>query len=894
MRPNLHSPFARLIRPLLMVACGWSWSAAFVVDARAAAAGAPGAVQTMLKQHCVECHDADSKKGGLDLTALAFNLDSPAEFNLWVKVHDRVRDGEMPPKKKPQPAARETAAFLGELSNRLTETDRRHIAQSGRATRRRLNRYEYENTVRDLLQSPWLPLRDALPEDGLAYRYNKIGDALDISHVQMARYLATADTALRGAMVPQADRPKPSVVRYYTRDQRSYTGPMTFSVFNTAPERATFPVLGFAGQADVRAGKAPISFGTNDPAKRELEGVGVVAGSYEPLEPKFNQFRAPVAGRYKLRFHGYTVWVGPGPTNKWFIPDLDNVSKGRRSEPITVYSEVPPNLLRRLGAFDVTPEPGVKELDVHLLAGETIRPDPARLFRSRPGPGRWQNPLAEKDGQPGVVFRWLEVEGPIYDTWPTPGHQLLFGSLPIANQKPAAPAAPSGGTNTARANRRFKPAPGVEVLSTKPAADAEPLLRHFVSAAYRRPVSGAESQRFLPLISKAMEAGNSFTDSMIAGYTAVLCSPEFLGLEEKPGTLDDYALASRLSYFLWNTAPDAELREAARRGRLHRPEVLRAQTDRLLNDPRSRRFVEAFLDYWIDLRKMEGTAPDATLYPDYYLDDHLTESALEETRAFFAELIRGNLPARNLVSSDFAMLNERLAVHYGLPRFEGALHRKVPIPADSPRGGLITHASVLKVTANGTTTSPVLRGVWIMERIVGQAPPPPPPSVPAVEPDIRGAVTLRQQLAKHRTQESCNACHAKIDPAGFALENFDVMGGWRERYRADGGDAKPDPGIGKGGQKFTFHSALPVDASGELPDGRPFTDIRDFKRLLLADQRQLARNLARQLTVYATGAPVHFSDRTEIERMLDRTAKGQFGVRSLIHELVQSRLFREK
>lgn len=188
---------------------------------------------------------------------------------------------------------------------------------------------------------------------------------------------------------------------------------MKFSVFNTAPERATFAVLGIRAQPEVRAGTAPITVGSTNAELRELEGVGVVAGSYEPLEPKFNNFRAPTAGRYRLRFNAYSVWVGPGASNKWFIPNLDEVSSGRRSEPITIYSEVPPNLLRRLGKFDVTPEPAVKEPEVWLLAGETIRPDPARLFCSRPGPTRWQNPLAERDGQPGVVFRWMEVEGPL-------------------------------------------------------------------------------------------------------------------------------------------------------------------------------------------------------------------------------------------------------------------------------------------------------------------------------------------------------------------------------------------------------------------------------------------------------------------------------------------------
>ena len=205
----------------------------------------------------------------------------------------------------------------------------------------------------------------------------------------------------------------------------------------------------------------------------------------------------------------------------------------------------------------------------------------------------------------------------------------------------------------------------------------------------------------------------------------------------------------------------------------------------------------------------------------------------------------------------------------------------------------MTQAAVLKVTANGTTTSPVLRGAWIMERILGQKPPPPPPGVPAVEPDIRGAVTIRQQLDKHRTQETCAVCHSKIDPPGFALENFDVMGGWRDRYRAMG-DGVPEKGLAKSGQKFAFHLALPVDATGELPDGRKFRDIREFKQLLLDDEKPVARNLARQLAIYATGAPVRFGDRAAIEQVLQRASASHYGVRALVLEVVQSDLFVNK
>jgi len=866
--------------------------------------GAGPEVRAFLEKHCTECHDAETKKGDLDLTALKLELANPTNFSKWVLVHDRVVAGEMPPKKKARPAAAELEAFAKSLASSLIEAEQARVAREGRATQRRLNRYEYENALRDLLHAPWLQVRDSLPEDGEAHRFNKIGDALDVSHVQMARYLNAADYALRQAMATHATRPETVTKRYYARDQRSYTGPMKFSVFNTAPERATFPVLGFKGQADVRRGDAPLT--STNKEERELEGVGVVASAYEPIEPKFNQFRAPVAGHYKLRFNAYSVWVGPGPSNKWFIPNLDDISKGRRDEPITITAETPPRLLRKLGDLDVTPDPGVHELDVWLLAGEMIRPDAGRLFRSRPGATRWQNPLAEKDGQPGVVFRWLEVEGPIYDQWPTAGHKLMFANLPMVNRKVetnevARPRRRRAETNVVEqagdTNRfrfqRFIPPPGVEVISKKPMRDAEPLLREFIGQAYRRPTDDTDVKRFLPVIQSALKKGNSFTDAMIAGYTAVLCSPEFVCLDEKPGRLNDYALASRLSFFLWNSSPDDELRRCATKNELHQPDVLRAQTERLLSDPKSRRFVDAFLDYWLDLRKILATAPDGTLYPDYYLDDLLTESALEETQSFFVELLRRDLPARNLVTSDFAMLNERLAAHYDLPPVQGVALRRMALPKDSPRGGLMTQAAVLKVTANGTTTSPVLRGAWIMERILGQKPPPPPPSVPAVEPDIRGAVTIRQQLEKHRTLESCNVCHAKIDPAGFALENFDVMGGWRERYRAEG-EGEPAKGLAKSGQKFAFHYALPVDSSGELPDGRRFRDIREFKKLLLDNEEQLARNLTQQLVVYATGAPIRFSDRQAIAKIVARRKAEEYGVRSLVHEIVQSDLFLNK
>ncbi len=836
-----------------------------------------GAVSPFLEKNCVECHDADAKKGGLDLTALKSDLTDPKSFETWVKIFDRTTNGEMPPKKKPRPDASQKAAYLGDLSTLLLRQDTARIAAEGRTVERRMNRHEYENAVRDLLQAPWLDLKEILPEDTEAFRFNKTGQALDVSHVQLQRYLTAAEEGLRSAFISSVEKPDGSTMRHYARQQGSYTGKMKFSEFNQSPERATFPTLGFAGQPDVRRGDAKLTVGKSDPKLRDEEGVGVVHGAYEPVEPSFSTFQAPADGRYKLKLCGHSVWVGPGkPTGKgptrWYIPDLDDISKGRRPEPVTVYALKHQRVLRRIGNVDFNPDPTVNELDVVLEAGETIRIDAVRFYRSRPGASRAQNPLATPEGQPGLVMRWIEVEGPIAPKWPAAPYAVLFDNLPA---KPAV-------GSLLRYDVETKDAP----------KDAERLLRRFVKLAYRTPVSAQEEVRFLPLILGAMKSGSTFAEAMLTGYTAVLCSPSYLYLQEKPGRLDDYALAARLAYFLWNSPPDAQLRSLAAAGTLHDPKTLRAQTERLLADPRSARFVETFTDYWLDLRKAGANDPDNLLYPDYYLDDHLVESARDESHATFAEMIRGNLPARNIVDADFVFVNERLAALYELPPVAGAKLQKVTLPKDSVRGGFMTQAAVLKVTANGTTTSPVIRGAWIMERVLGRKPPPPPPSVPAVEPDTRGAVTIRQQLDKHRTLESCSSCHTQIDPPGFALENFDVMGGFRERYRALDGKT-PEVGIGKNGQKYAFHNALAIETYGDL-DGKKFKDIREFKKIVAADERQLARNIIGQLTVYATGAPVGFADRPKVETILDQAKEGHYGVRNLIHGLVSSELFLNK
>jgi hypothetical protein len=311
----------------------------------------------------------------------------------------------------------------------------------------------------------------------------------------------------------------------------------------------------------------------------------------------------------------------------------------------------------------------------------------------------------------------------------------------------------------------------------------------------------------------------------------------------------------------------------------------------MLKDPRSNRFVDDFLDGWLGLDEIDATTPDPTLYPEY--GDTLRQAMLAETRLFFRELIDRNLAARNFIDSDFTFVNRRLAHHYGLPEVSGEQMRRVKLPADSARGGLMTQASILKVTANGTLTSPVKRGHWVLDSLLGMPPKPPPPTISALEPDIRGAVTIRETLAKHRDVASCASCHQYIDPPGFALESFDPIGGFRHRYRTTGkGDWTNHRLMGRHVREYRW--GLHVDATGITADGQKFNGIRHFRDLLLGQEEQVARNFVSQLITYATGAEAQFADRAEVERILASAKADGYLVRDLLHAVAQSRLFLNK
>ena len=347
------------------------------------------------------------------------------------------------------------------------------------------------------------------------------------------------------------------------------------------------------------------------------------------------------------------------------------------------------------------------------------------------------------------------------------------------------------------------------------------------------------SGRFFARVRARLDKNYSFEEALRVGLKGVLVAPDFLFLRERstasgkegqPALLDEFALASRLSYFLWSSMPDEELLTLAEQGRLRQPGTLRDQVERMLKDERAKAFTDNFAGQWLSLRSIDATMPEQMLYPEY--DDILKVAMVKEVLLFFDEVLKNDLSVTNFVASDFSMLNARLARHYGIPDVEGLDFRRVALPPESHRGGVLTMAGVLKVTANGTTTSPILRGSWVLDRILGTPPPKPTVDVEAVDPDIRGATTIRTQLAKHRQDAQCAGCHARIDPHGFALENFDVIGGWRENYRKlnEGEPATVN------GRRVRYLPGPPVETADVLDDGRPLCGDRRIQAAPAAEQ----------------------------------------------------------
>lgn len=817
----------------------------------------------LVEKSCLECHDADTHKGGLDLTALKSDLADRTAREQWVRIHDRVEKGEMPPKPEDLDG-HDRAAMVGALDASLLEADLRDVREHGRGPLRRLNRGEYEQNLRDVLQLPDLDIRDILPEDREGRRFNKTSEMLDMSRVQLTAYLDAAEAALRAAMVTESA--PPPVVKKRIVGTELFPGTGTFgnreAMFFARDDKAIdWEKKPKKKQKPDDAKTEKTHDAVKDAATDETVEMALFRSASWPYLGIPKGFVANQAGRYKVRISARAVLQQSGFTLLPAKAPVPMTFRTRKPAGVDIINEVRADG----GVIDVQREKRTYETVIRLRAGESFEysllglPMPLAMNPNGSAPSYRYPPFPE-GGQPGIAVQSLEVEGPLApESWPPPSHRVLFDNL--------------------RADESPKDV----------SEEAHRLLRRFVKIAAREPVAEDDLRMFDALIAQRLAKGTPFSEAMLAGYKAFLASSDFIYLRE-PSRDDHFAIASRLSHFLTESRPDVRLLELASKKQLREPRVLREETSRLIAGDGFERFVKNFTDCWLGLRHIRRDDPDVRLFPEYRFDEYLVESMERETRAFFTAMIRENLPATALVKADFVFANDRLAKHYQLPPVIGSAVRKVSLPAGSPFGGLLTQGAILKVSANGSTTSPVVRGAWVMERLLGQPPPPPPASVPAVEPDIRGAKTIRDLLALHTKSKTCAGCHAKFDPVGLALENFDILGGWRVRYRGVE-EGERVTGIDRAGHDFSYTLAATVDAAGKLLDGRTFKDVHDLKTILAADPRQLGRNLLHQFTIYATGTPVRYSDRREIETLLDACAKDGYRMRDLLLALVQSPIF---
>ncbi|QDS89263.1 hypothetical protein EC9_34600 [Rosistilla ulvae] len=514
-------------------------------------------------------------------------------------------------------------------------------------------------------------------------------------------------------------------------------------------------------------------------------------------------------------------------------------------------------LLAWVGAFEATEDPKETTVEAWLNKGDMleIRPGDLTLKAGRFANGQIGTGEGGPQDVPGVAIDWIEVERFHPHADDAQVQQFLFGKHAVkTNQDPAK----------------------AELKLDDPKKEIGRLMALFARRAFRRPVPWEDVVPYVQMAHQTLDDSGDPIEALKTGYRALLCSPRFLYFQEQPGRLDDHAIATRLSYMLQGSSPDVELMKLAAAGKLRNREVLLQQIDRLLEGPGGRQFIRDLADQWLDLHLIDFTEPDRRLYPGF--DVIVQQSMLDETHRYLEEMLREDLPIGLIIDSDFTFLNSRLARYYKIDGVKGDVLERVALKPEVHRGGLLTHGSIMKVTANGTTTSPVIRGVWVSERLLGREIPPPPESIPAIEPDVRGAKSIRELLAKHTSDASCASCHRDIDPPGFALENFDPSGRWRTKY----------------GNPRKKNKMPPIDAGFTMPDGREFKDLQSFQELVLENPERLAANVVGKLIAFGTGAHPRFADREAVDQIVQQTADSGYGFRSLIEATITSPLFLNK
>ncbi|QEG01666.1 Planctomycete cytochrome C [Stieleria maiorica] len=768
---------------------------------------------TFLQQNCLDCHDGSEGEGGFDLNRLQpddlTGSSAPKNLATWVRVIDRIADGEMPPSEYGEVDTDQKTRFLKTTSKSIDNLVSSHHQSLGRVLSRRLTNQQLERTLGDLFAIA-APLSQLMPDEQRTDGFRNIADAQSMSHYHLEDHLRVVDAALDLAFAR-------------LRDNQDET------VIDLPAERI----------ANKRPGQR-----NRDPELRQ--GAAVIWSGGVSFYGRISRSTVDKPGWYRITLDASSLKM-PDDRGLWC-----SIRSGK------CVSNAP--LMHWVGAFEATESPKTFTFTAwieedHMLE---IRPADVTLKKASFKGGQIGFGEGEPQNVPGVAMHALTIER-IY-----PGgdraavKHALFGDLDVRYD---------------RKSKRF------ELRSDTPAEDLKKRLHDFAAAAFRSPVTPEVLQPYTRLIDRGIKDNDDPIDVLRQAYRAVLCSPRFIYFTEAPGRLSDHAVANRLSYMLTGKAPDTELRGAADAGRLSDPAEIVAQTRRLLDSQTLQYFINDFSDQWLDLADIDFTEPDRRMHRDF---DLVVQNAMVgETRRYLETLIVENQPARMLVDSDFTWLNNRLARYYDIQADIAPSQWKRVSIADHPfRGGLMTHGSILKVTANGSNTSPVVRGVWICDRLLGIPIPDPPANVPAIEPDVRGATTVRQILEKHRSQTECASCHAKIDPPGFALEHFDAAGKWRDHYLTRKGKS--------------YKKGPPVDSAYRLADGREFDSFVAFRNLAADDDHRIARNFAAQLLIYATGHEITFADRKTLDQIVSLTTADGYRLRSLIEAVVTSHTFLTK
>ena len=775
-------------------------------------------MQSYLETYCVKCHDGKSDKSDFRIDNLSHKVGFE-QTPQWREIVERISSGEMPPKKeKKRPSAEDSTQVVEWLSTRLIEGEYARLAARGPVNYNRLTRDEYVNTIRDLLGVQFDAADPGgLLEDAEWHGFERLGSVMTLSPSNIEKYLAAGELVLNEAY-PVKSKPQMSGTK------RTYVETQIAEPHRTnLKERGLFDKIRFEMWPGV------------------LFRYSNLESNLMVLDP----------GVYEL---SYTLSGLRAP--------------GARPPRLMVYEEKLDRVLYEQDVIAPEDKPITVTFRTHLPKG----PPTIHVFNDIPGPsnlprsgrhgnkpfistkdGRlpWQMKLTDEQGQPRYSFLILDTiswRGPIIED------------------------------DVAKRRAEYLPA-----LSTDLAQVREGLSR-LARRAFRRPVGEAEMDRYVGIVKAELASGEKVPDAVKVGMLSILNSKSFLFITEgdpetKRKTLNDWELATRLSYFLWSTMPDDELLAAAEQGKLHDKAELSRQTARLLADPRSKRFTDSFTSQWLQLRKVGRFPPDKKLYPDY--DSNLEKSMIGETKAFFREVLNGGLTLREFINSDWTMMNARMASFYGLP--EGDLPRddfkRVTLPTDSHRGGLLTQASILSLTSDGTRHRPVHRGVWISDSILGKIPPPPPANVEPIPTNaLTGEkVTLRQKIEAHIHDPRCAACHARMDPLGLAFENFDAIGRWRTEEAIEGPGANPK-----------------VNATGKFPDGRAYETPEQFKGLLGEKIDSFNVAFIEKLATYGLRRTPNFSDREALAAIAQASKAKDYRLRDILEAFIVSDLFSQR